>query len=83
MIKLKGALRSLTIFSQATDIHSEFMKAIDACHVKYQEDKVANCHARLYYILTCDFPREFWLSYLGLRTHRREQECYRTCITGI
>jgi len=24
---------------KATDIHSEFMKAIDACHVKYQEDK--------------------------------------------
>jgi len=24
---------------KATDIHSEFMKAIDACHVKYLEDK--------------------------------------------
>ena len=31
---------SIDLVIQATDIHSEFMKAIDACHVKYQEDKV-------------------------------------------
>ena len=32
--------RNFFFYLQATDIHSEFMKAIDACHVKYQEDKV-------------------------------------------
>ena len=69
------------------EIHNDFMKAVDAVHIKYCPEKVLQSDpkflsAKNQVMKVKSFSRASSLSYLELRTQERGLRCCRTCTTG-